>query len=248
MKKYLALLLVLVMTLGLFAACGETTPPASKPQGTQPAGTTAPAQTTAPAPKDPVTLVWHVRGNGNQKDNAKVMEEFNKQLQAIPGFEHITIDLRNNMSGEHRATVERVYTAKEQIDIVCTVNLTPIDMARDGYFVGLSQYFDKYPTLWETFPEWLWETQYIDDDYYVVPNYQRGSNPKVVFMRESDSKLCDWEGFCKLVTWKDGKSTGSLSQILDKIEEMYLALKAAGRDISIISPFNLLDGYNQVTS
>ena len=246
MKKYLALLLVLVMALGMFAACGETTPPATNPKGTEPAGTT-PVQTTAPAPKDPITLVWHVRGNGNQKDNAKVMEEFNKKLQAIPGFEHITIDLRNNMAGEHKATVERVYTAKEQIDIVCTVNLVPIDMARDGYFVGLSQYFDKYPTLWETFPEWLWETQYIDDDYYVVPNYQRGSNPKIFAMRESDSKLCDWEGFCKLVKWENGKSVGTFTQILDKVEEMYLDLKAAGRDISMISPANFLIAYNQVT-
>lgn len=246
MKKYLALLLVLVMTLGLFAACGETTPPASEPQGSQPAGTTAPAQTTAPAPKDPVTLVWHVRGNGNQKDNAKVMEEFNKKLQAIPGFEHITIDLRNNMAGEHAATVERVYTAKEQIDIVCTVNLNPLNMSRDGYFVGLSQYFDKYPTLWETFPEWLWETQYVDDDYYVVPNYQRGSNPKIVAMRKADAELCDWEGFCKLMTWKDGHSTGSLKEIFDKVEEMYLDLKAAGRDICMITPISALMAYNQV--
>jgi len=248
MKKHLALLLVLVMTLGMFAACGETTPPATQPTDTPPISTTAPTETTAPAPKDPVTLVWHIRGSGQQKDNDKVFAEFNKTLQAIPGFEHITIDFRNTASYEHAATVERTYTAKEQIDIVCTVNLNPVAMARDGYFVGLSQYFDKFPGLWENYPQWLWETQFVDNDYYVVPNYQRGSNPKVVFMRESDSKLCDWEGFCKLVTWKDGKSTGSLSQILDKIEEMYLALKAAGRDISIISPFNLLDGYNQVTS
>ena len=44
MKKYLALLLVLVLTLGLFAACGNTTPADTTPKDTTPA-TDAPTDT-----------------------------------------------------------------------------------------------------------------------------------------------------------------------------------------------------------
>ena len=112
MKKYLALVLVLVMALGLFAACDNAAPvTTTAPKGTEPAGTTAPAAPTEPQPKDPVTLVWHIRGVGTQTDHEKVEAEFNKILQSRPGFEHITVDLRHNVSGEHAATVERAYTA-----------------------------------------------------------------------------------------------------------------------------------------
>ena len=249
MKKYLALLLVLVMALGLFAACGTTEPAGTTaPKTDDPAGTTAaPAGTTAPQPKDPVTLVWHIRGVGTQTDHAKVEAEFNKLLQSKPGFEHITVKLMHNVASEHRATVERAYTAKEQIDIVCTVNLDPVQMARDDYFVGLSEYFEDHETLWNTYPEWLWETQYVDDDYYVVPNYQRGHNPKYWAIRADAAAVegVDWEGFCELVKWENGYAKGTLTQILDKIEEMYLALKAAGKDYYLMSPISLFNGYNQ---
>lgn len=250
MKKYLALVLVLVMALGLFAACDTAdTNSTTDPKGTDPAGTTAPAGTTEPAPKDPVTLVWHIRGVGTQTDHAKVEEEFNKLLQSRPGFEHITVKLMHNVAAEHAATVERAYTAKEQIDIVCTVNLQPVQMARDGYFLGLSEYFDEHSTLWETYPEWLWETQYVDDDYYVVPNYQRGHNPKTWILDAKWADVVDWEGFCALVKWENGYSVGSMEEILNKIEEMYLAIKASGKEgadkVYLANPLGYLTGYSQ---
>ena len=247
MKKYLALVLVLVMALGLFAACGTEQPAGTTaPKGTEPAGTTAPAAPTEPQPKDPVTLVWHIRGVGTQTDHAKVEAEFNKLLQSRPGFEHITVKLMHNVAGEHKATVERAYTAKEQIDIVCTVNLDPVAMARDGYFEGLGKYFENHKTLWETYPEWLWETQYVDDDYYVVPNYQRGHNPKFWEMDAKYKDVADWAGFCELVKWENGYAKGTLTQILDKIEEMYLAIKATGvENLYISNPFGLFTGYSQ---
>lgn len=248
MKKYLALLLVLVMALGLFAACGEATPAgttAPKTDDPAPAGTTAPPAT-EPQPKDPVTLVWHIRGVGTQTDHAKVEAEFNKLLQSKPGFEHITVKLMHNVAADHRATVERAYTAKEQIDIVCTVNLDPVQMARDSYFVGLSEYFDEHETLWNTFPEWLWETQYVDDDYYVVPNYQRGHNPKLWILDAQYKDIVDWEGFCELVKWENGYSKGTTAQILDKIEEMYLAIKATGvENLYLEAPTGYFTGYAQ---
>lgn len=245
MKKYLALVLVLVMALGLFAACNNT--PANtttEPKNDDPVTTTAPVDTT-PEPKDPITLVWQIRGAGTQTDHAMVEAEFNKLLQSRPGFEHITVKLLHNTSSEHKAAVERAYTAKEQIDIVCTVNLDPIQMSRDDYFVGLSEYFEDHKTLWETYPEWLWETQYVDDDYYVVPNYQRGHNPKFWAIRAEDAALVDWAGFEALVSWENGYAKGTLTQILDKIEEMYLALKAAGRDVYLPSPVGFFEGVNQ---
>lgn len=247
MKKYLALVLVLVMALGLFAACDTAAPATTTaPKGTEPAGTTAPAAPTEPQPKDPVTLVWHIRGVGTQTDHAKVEAEFNKLLQSRPGFEHITVKLMHNVAAEHAATVTRAYTAKEQIDIVCTVNLDPVQMARDGYFAGLSEYFDEHQTLWNTYPEWLWETQYVDDDYYVVPNYQRGHNPKLWILDSQYKDIVDWEGFCELVKWENGYAKGSMDQILDKLEEMLLAIRATGADVYIQNPLALLfGGYNQ---
>ena len=247
MKKYLALVLVLVMALGLFAACAPAEPAGTTaPKATEPAGTTAPAPTTEPAPKDPVTLVWHIRGVGTQTDHAKVEAEFNKLLQSRPGFEHITVKLMHNVSGEHAATVERAFTAKEQIDIVCTVNLQPVQMARDGYFEGLSKYFENHKKLWETYPQWLWETQYVDDDYYVVPNYQRGHNPKLWVLDAKWKDVVDWAGFCELVKWENGYSKGSLEQILNKIEEMYLAILATGaKDVYLANPISYFTGYSQ---
>ena len=246
MKKYLALVLVLVMALGLFAACDNAAPATTTaPKGTEPAGTTAPAAPTEPQPKDPVTLVWHIRGVGTQTDHAKVEAEFNKLLQSRPGFEHITVKLMHNVSGEHAATVERAYTAKEQIDIVCTVNLQPVQMARDGYFEGLSKYFENHKQLWETYPEWLWQTQYVDDDYYVVPNYQRGHNPKLWIINSQYKDIVDWEGFKALVGWENGYAKGTYAQILDKIEEMLLAIRATGVEMYTQNPLSYLTGYSQ---
>ncbi len=175
MKKFLALLLALIMVLSL-AACGgsapaETTAPAAPANPDAPAAPEAPA---APA-LDPVTLkIWFHGSSVSPEGSEKVMGELNKYLQ-----EKINVTLQPIWGtwGDFDSTTVTALAGGDKVDIYFTCNWSANEYnkyARDGYWVKLDEMLDQYaPELKALVPEGIWNCA-VTDGYdgkgiYAVP-------------------------------------------------------------------------------
>ena len=128
-KRILAVTLASVMAFA-FAGCGNDaaqttaaeTENETQAEETQNAEGTESEETDTET-KDPVTLVWWYRGNGEQKDTKMVQDALNEKLKTYPGLEHVTVELKCYTSSEYKQAVTLAQSSKEQIDILNTVNL-----------------------------------------------------------------------------------------------------------------------------
>ena len=132
MKKFIALLLVAVMAIGLFAACGktpvETTPKDTTPQDTTPStnADTTPS-TTAPAEEVSTDWIWedktmsgkvnfYIPFKGNQGMDA-LIAEFN---ESYPNIEVVLNTYNNNADGN---TGVNTAIIGGQVDVLVSFNL-----------------------------------------------------------------------------------------------------------------------------
>ena len=160
MKKYLSLLLALVMVLSL-AACGAA--PAEEAPATEApaaAATEAPA-TEAPAEEkgEPTVLRMWFHGSTVTPDaSAKVMEELNKVL-----VEKINVVLEPIWGtwGDFDTSVTTALAGGDDVDIYFTCNWSADEYnkyAKDGYWVKLDDMLDEYaPELRDTIPQGIWD-------------------------------------------------------------------------------------------
>ena len=156
MKKFMALLLAMVMVLSL-AACGA---PAEAPAETSAAAADAPATEAAPAAKgDPVALrMWFHGSNVTPDASKKVMEELNKVL-----VEKINVTLEPIWGtwGDFDTTVPTALAGGDDVDIYFTCNWSANEYnkyAKDGYWVKLDDLLPEYaPELLTTIPQGIWD-------------------------------------------------------------------------------------------
>ena len=127
-KRVMALALASMMALTL-AGCGsskeetvsnDTNAQTSSEKEEQ---STAEEKDQEETEKEPVTLVWWYRGNGEQKDTKMVQDALNEQLKTYPGLEHVTVELKCYTASEYKQAVTLAQSSSEQIDILNTVNL-----------------------------------------------------------------------------------------------------------------------------
>ena len=175
MKKYLSLLLALVMVLSL-AACGAAPAEEAAPAETEAVAENAAAETEAPVEKgDPTTIRMWFHGSTVTPDaSAKVMEELNKYL-----VEKINVTLEPIWGtwGDFDASVQTALAGSDDVDIYFTCNWSGNEYnkyAKDGYWVKLDDMLPKVaPELVETIPQGIWDcakTEGIDGmGIYAVP-------------------------------------------------------------------------------
>ena len=178
MKKYLSLLLALVMVLSL-AACGAAPAEEAAPADTEaaaPAESEAAAETEAPAAKgEPTTLrIWFHGSTVTPDASAKVMEELNKYLgEKI----NVTLEPIWGTWGDFDTSVTTALAGGDDVDIYFTCNWSADEYnkyAKDGYWVKLDDMLPKVaPELVETIPQGIWDcakTNGIDGmGIYAVP-------------------------------------------------------------------------------
>lgn len=162
MKKFLALLLALVMVISL-AACGskpaEPAPAPEAPAAEAPAAE-APAAEPAPAELEPVTLKMWFHGSNVQEDaSKKVMEELNAYLKDKI---NVTLEPIWGTWGNFDDGVKTALAAGgDGVDIYFTCNWSADEYnkyARDGYWVKLDDMMAEYaPELQAIMPEGMWE-------------------------------------------------------------------------------------------
>jgi putative aldouronate transport system substrate-binding protein len=121
MKKFFALVLALVLTMGL---CSVSLP--------------------ASADDTPVELIVWLLGPGEQVDQPEVFELFNEKLhETLP---NISVDITIfGSANEHRDSFARAMAAGERIDL-CWMGYkhTIADQARDGNIIALDDLLNEY--------------------------------------------------------------------------------------------------------
>lgn len=176
-KKLIALLLGATMIMSV-AGCGQSeptkTPEASEPAAASSEEKSSSVVESAPEPKDPITLEWYFRGNGQQQDTDKIEEAVNELLKEYPGLEHVSININCFPGSEYAQQISLAQTSGAQMDIVNSVNIDFYQHVADGTWMPMDEYISD--TLKEELPEWLWEMGSVDGTIYMVPNYQNAFN------------------------------------------------------------------------
>ncbi|MFK7691847.1 extracellular solute-binding protein [Paenibacillus sp. HJGM_3] len=159
MKKWIAVSLSMSMAAGL-AACSSDSKPTDKPNatGTPPAIATAPKKVTittiegtwsSPIP-DP-------SGEGIQKINEKFNVDF--KPQQVP-------------YDEYTNKLPVVMAAGDLPDMIGmeSADANFVKWAKQGAFLPLNDYIDKYPTL-KAVPKQVWDAVTVDGKIYAIPQY-----------------------------------------------------------------------------
>lgn len=147
MKKFLALVLSLVLALGM---CAISTP--------------------ASADENVDLIVW-ILGPGEQADHEKVMTAFNEKLhETLP---NITADI-TIISGDIKDQLSRMWAAGERVDL-CWIGWhhSIAQEAIDGNILPLNDLLEQYGQgIIETLGEATIDNHRIDGELYQVPSWQ----------------------------------------------------------------------------
>lgn len=204
MKKILSLALAVVMILSL-AAC-------------------APTENNNDGPKDSVTITFHyVNGVGEQQYTNAVEDKLNEIMQAIPGYEHITLDLVPH-SMNYATEITLAQANNEQLDIVNTFNLDFQAMVNDGDFIQLDDLLKQFPGVTSDVPEWLVDYGRVDGDLYYIPTYQQAQSPSFFYAPE------EYFNYYYQASGKDEAyirsvlNSGNVNDMLDFFEDFYEAV------------------------
>ena len=202
-KRLLVLGISTTMILGALTGCGETEKNNEVVQGSASENQSSVGQETKQEEKqkEPVTLEWYYRGNGQQADTEEVEARINELLKDYPGLEHVSINLNCYPSSDYATQVSLAQTSGLQIDILNSVSLDFNRNVRDGSWMPLNDLISD--ELRAELPEWLWELGSVNGNTYFVPNYQNAFNAAYIFFpKEYMDKYGDYdEMYATLTNW-----------------------------------------------
>ena len=176
MKKLLALLLAVVLTLSLFAGCssetatdaGNTTDAADSTDATDTADTDA-VETGDAAPEEIVPLTFYMTC-GVRPEADRIMEKANEIIEKEIGAHLEIIDA-------DAEKINLMISTGDEFDLCFMGNwggYNFFENAAAGAFVDMAPLFEKYaPETYSRIPEALWKGVSIGDAIYGSVNYQQ---------------------------------------------------------------------------
>lgn len=173
-KKAVALVLSMVMTVPMFAACGtEGNVVSTETQKTENVGSET---SEVKEKKDPVEIVyWYCNGVGVQEYTDEVEDKINEILAQTEGYEHITLKL--HPSKDYATDVALGQASGEQMDVVSvTFELDWTAEAANGTLLPLDDLLEANPEIAEELPDWFLGYGVMDGETYMIPNYQQCAN------------------------------------------------------------------------
>ncbi len=238
LKRMFALLFMAVMLTGLCACSKEktTTQPETQnsPTTTEPEKENMVAET-----KDPITLEFYYRGNGQQQDTEKVQERVNELLKEYPGLEHVSINLNCSTGAEYPEHVSLAESAGQQIDLLSCVSLDFTQKVREESYMPLNDLISN--DLKTELPEWLWDLGSVDGNIYIVPNYQQAANKTFLFTpKEYMDKYGDYDKIKDVLT----NPSSTWQEIADVMAEYLIAVREGEGDTKYLPSL----GYQILTS
>ena len=192
MKKFLAILLTLVMVMGLMAGCG------SKSND---------AQTNTNSKDEIVTLKWISVGNGKPANYDAWKANLDKYLEEKIG---VHLDYEIIGWGDWDTRRNMIVSTNEPYDIMFTNNGTFYNDVSTGAFADITEVLEKAPELKKFIPDSYWEACKIDGKLYGVPTYKDSS---ATFFFVLDKALADATGL-------DYTSVHTLQDLVPVLEAM----------------------------
>ena len=183
MKRFIALLLALVMVLGLMAGCGSKNdaPAADTPANNQ-------SDNKAPAADEEIVKLKLVTRCGSFEDQEMVQEAMNEILREKIGVE---IELGFIGLGEYDQNVKTMMAGGDDIDIVFTSNFANdyYSAVAQGAFMPLDDLLAEYaPQSYANVPEKFWDAVRVDGKIYGFINYQIIANQSGFMYRTDMAK------------------------------------------------------------
>jgi putative aldouronate transport system substrate-binding protein len=126
--------------------------------------------------KEPVTLSWWYRGNGEQADTFKVQDRMNELLESYAGLEHVSAILECIAAADYSTQVMLGLAAGQKMDILNTVSISFPEQVINGTYIPLDPYLPALSELTAELPDWFIERGEIDGKTYMIPNYQQMAN------------------------------------------------------------------------
>ena len=150
MKRILATMLILAMSVSVFSACSKT---ASKDAGGK------------------VTLRWVFPGPGKQAEQDKVYAEFNKRLQEyLPNTE---VKFECYANNEYAEKWKLMAASGEDVDLVGVYGLNVAEEIRKGAFIPVDDLIkNSAPEIPKQLPAVLLKQARLDNQTYYIPAYQ----------------------------------------------------------------------------
>lgn len=163
--KFLALGLAALMSLGIFAGCGQGSG-SSDPTGT--AASVSGTQTS----EEPTEIIWMIRGDEPENYDA-VMEAVNERLlEEI----NMTLDLRFISPGDYNSKMQMAMAGGDEWDLCFTAAWANnyVNAAGKGALLELTpEMLNEYaPNMMSTIPEKLWDGVKVNGNIYALMNYQ----------------------------------------------------------------------------
>ena len=180
MKRLIALLLVLVMSVSLFVGCekapNQETNGTTAPSGEKPATpeTTAPVVSNDPfdGTHDIVEVTWCINGDP-QAEDAAVLAEVNKLLEERY---NLHLNLESIPGGEYDEKMRLKIHGDEKWDLCFTANWSNNFYANAdmGAFLALNDLLEGKvgQELMAVYPEGLYNVATVNGNIFALPNYQ----------------------------------------------------------------------------
>lgn len=180
MKRLIALLLVLVMSVSVFVGCekapaqetnGTTAPSGEKPETPE---TTAPVVSNDPfdGTHDIVEVTWCINGDP-QAEDAAVLAEVNKLLEERY---NLHLNLESIPGGEYDERMRLKIHGDEKWDLCFTANWSNNFYANAdmGAFLALNDLLEGAvgQELMAVYPEGLYNVATVNGNIFALPNYQ----------------------------------------------------------------------------
>ena len=228
MKKYLALLLAVVMALGLLAGCGDG--------GSGESGSPAPSGDNSGAPADggdntstPPTeengipvITWYQVGSGQPANMSAWTEKVNAYLEEKIGV-HLNIQCISWGDWGNRRSV--IVQTNEPYDIMFTDASTYANDVKMGAFLDITDLLNECPGIAEAIPPEFLDAAKIDGKIYGIPAY-KDSAAQQFFVWTKEQVEAYYPDYADIHTVED--ATPALQALKDGTGEPPLLLNKDG--------------------
>lgn len=212
MKRLLALLLCLLVTVSMLTGCSPQKDPKSGPDA---ANTPSTANTPSAEPSDGepstqkagtdeyVELKMYLLG-----DRAADFDEvYGKINEILKEKVNATVSVDFLSWGEHDTKYSLLFSGQEDFDLIFTATTWAHyekTVAMGGFFPITEEFIQTYaPDIWEVVPNVAWDQARIDGSIYMVPGYNNEFGQDVIAVR---GDLIKKYGIEKITSWDELKA------------------------------------------
>ena len=175
-KKMLAVLLTVAMSVGCLAACGqESNNPVSEESKSSEVSKAEASQESekevVEEKHEDVTLHYYIAGFADQKDADKVYAEANELIQTI--YPWISVEFHVSNQADYSTHFALAQTSGDPIDIIGTFGTNYQSEMSNGSYMDITEYLADYPDLMTALPEFAYGWGEKEGRTFGFPNWQQ---------------------------------------------------------------------------